>query len=132
MKLHYHNHGFEYEKFDGKCLIDHMAEETDPAKWGFILDVYWTQYGGRSPQVQIEKMAGRIDVIHFKDMKMHGHEQRFAAVMDGNMDFVSIIDACEKTGIQYALIEQDNCYDRNPFDELKLSAENLLRAGCTF
>lgn len=58
MKLHYHNHGFEYEKFDGKCLIDHMAEETDPAKWGFILDVYWTQYGGRSPQVQIEKMAG--------------------------------------------------------------------------
>ena len=36
MKLHYHNHGFEYEKFDGKCLIDHMAEETDPAKWGFI------------------------------------------------------------------------------------------------
>lgn len=132
MKLHYHNHGFEYEKFDGKCLIDHMAEETDPAKWGFILDVYWTQYGGRSPQVQIEKMAGRIDVIHFKDMKMHGHEQRFAAVMDGNMDFVSIIDACEKTDIQYAMIEQDNCYDRNPFDELKLSAENLLRAGCTF
>ena len=53
-------------------------------------------------------MAGRIDVIHFKDMKMHGHEQRFAAVMDGNMDFVSIIDACEKTGIQYAMIEQDN------------------------
>ena len=87
---------------------------------------------GRSPQVQIEKMAGRIDVIHFKDMKMHGHEQRFAAVMDGNMDFKSIIEACEKTGIQYAMIEQDNCYDRSPFDELKLSAENLLRAGCTF
>ena len=41
MKLHYHNHGFEYEKFDGKCLIDHMAEETDPAKWGFI----WTFIG---------------------------------------------------------------------------------------
>lgn len=78
-------------------------------------------------------MAGRIDVIHFKDMKMHGHEQRFAAVMDGNMDFKSIIEACEKTGIQYAMIEQDNCYDRNPFDELKLrSQENLLRAGCTF
>ena len=64
--------------------------------------------------------------------KLRGHEQRFAAVMDGNMDFKSIIEACEKTGIQYAMIEQDNCYDRSPFDELKLSAENLLRAGCTF
>ena len=30
------------------------------------------------------------------------------------------------------MIEQDNCYDRSPFDELNLSAENLLRAGCTF
>ena len=42
MKLHYHNHGFEYEQFENKCLLDWMAEETDPEKWGFILDVYWT------------------------------------------------------------------------------------------
>ena len=32
MKLHYHNHGFEYEQFGGKCLLDWMAEETDPEK----------------------------------------------------------------------------------------------------
>lgn len=131
MKLHYHNHGFEYEKFDGECLIDRMQDETDPEKWGFILDVYWTQFGGRSPQQQIERMQGRIDVIHFKDMKMHGHEQRFAAVMDGNMDFAAILKACEKTGVTLAMIEQDECYGRDPFDELALSAKNLVAAGCT-
>lgn len=132
MKLHYHNHGMEFERFDGKCLIDYMAEETDPEKWGFILDVYWTQFGGRSPQRQIERLAGRIDVIHFKDMKMNGHEQRFAAVMDGNLDFDAILEACQETGIRYAMIEQDDCYGLDPFDELALSAKNLIEAGCIF
>ena len=132
MKLHYHNHGFEYEKYDGKCLIDWMAEETDPEKWGFILDVYWTQFGGRSPVRQIEELAGRIDVIHFKDMKMNFHEQRFAAVMDGNLDFDGILEACRETGITRAMIEQDDCYGRDPFDELALSAKNLIEMGCVF
>ena len=132
MKLHYHNHGFEYEQFENKCLLDWMAEETDPEKWGFILDVYWTQFGGRSPSRQIIELGDRIDVIHFKDMKMHGHEHRFAAVMDGNLDFDAILDACREVGIQYAMIEQDDCYDRDPFDELALSAKNLIAAGCRF
>lgn len=132
MKLHYHNHGFEFEKFDGKCLLDIMAAETDPAKWGFILDVYWAQFGGRSPARQIEALKGRIDVIHFKDMKMHGHEQRFAAILDGNMDFDAILSACKSTGIEYAMIEQDECYGLDPFDELALSAKNLTAIGCTF
>lgn len=132
MKLHYHNHGFEFEKHDGKCIIDWMAEETDPEKFGFILDVYWTQFGGRNPARQILDLAGRIDVIHFKDMKMNFHEQRFAAVMDGTLDFEAILEACQETGIEYAMIEQDNCYGKNPFDELALSAKNLLGIGCRF
>lgn len=132
MKLHYHNHGFEYEKFEGKCLLDWMAEETDPEKWGFILDVHWTQFGGRSPSRQILDLAGRIDVLHFKDMKMVDNKQRFAAVMDGNMDFDAILEACEETGIPYAMIEQDDCYGKDPFDELALSAKNLAEAGCNF
>ena len=30
------------------------------------------------------------------------------------------------------MIEQDDCYDRDPFDELALSAKNLIAAGCRF
>lgn len=132
MKLHYHNHGFEFEKCEGKCLLDVMQDETDPEKWGFILDVYWTQFGGRSPQKQIERMRGRIDVLHLKDMKMKEHEQRTAAVMDGNMDFEAILAAAAAAGIPYAMIEQDECYGLDPFDELALSVKNLKGAGCIF
>ena len=39
LKLQYHNHFCEYEKFDGKLAIDMMAAKTDPELWGFILDV---------------------------------------------------------------------------------------------
>lgn len=131
MKLHYHNHGFEYEKFEGKCLIDWMAEETDPDKWGFILDVYWTQFGGRNPARQIIDLADRIDVLHFKDMQMSFQTQRFAPVMEGNLDFDAILEACQEAGIRYAMIEQDDCYGKSPFDELATSAKNLVAAGCT-
>ena len=30
------------------------------------------------------------------------------------------------------MIVQDNCYGKNPFDELALSAKNLLGIGCRF
>ena len=78
MKLHYHNHGLNTRNLTASASSTHGGGDR-PAN-GLL---FWTFIGrstvGASPQVQIEKMAGRIDVIHFKDMKMHGHEQRFAA-----------------------------------------------------
>ncbi len=132
MKLHYHNHAFEYEKFGGKCLIDWMRDETDPERWGFILDVYWTQYGGRDPAEEILNFAGRIDVLHLKDAKMAGFERRFAAVGDGNLSLAPILEAASDAGVPCAMIEQDDCYGKDPFDELALSAKNLLALGCVF
>lgn len=132
MKLHYHNHAFEYGKEGDRCLIDIMREETDPDRWGFILDVYWTQYGGRDPAAEILNFAGRIDVLHLKDAKMAGFDRRFAAIGDGNLDFEAILAAAADAGVGCAMIEQDDCYGRDPFDELALSAKNLLALGCRF
>lgn len=132
MKLQYHNHYMEYERFDGEIGIDIMARMTDPEEWGFILDTYWTQYSGRCPAKQIEMLEGRIDVCHFKDMTIREDKPRMAAVMEGNLCWDEIIAACEKTGIAYAMIEQDDTYGKDPFDELKLSHDNLLKAGMQF
>lgn len=74
-----------------------MAVKTDPELWGFILDVFWTQYSGRCPARQIEMLKGRIDVCHFKDISMYGKEQRTAPVMEGNLCWDEIFAACEKT-----------------------------------
>lgn len=131
-KLHYHNHAFEYERDGDTLLFDLLAEETDPALLGFILDVYWVQFAGRTPKQQIERLRGRIDVCHFKDMSMAGNEQRMAPVMEGNLDFEGILTACEKAGVSYAMVEQDDTYGKDPFDELAKSHCNLKRAGMQF
>lgn len=133
LKLEYHNHAFEFEKFDGKILYDIFSEETDPELWGFIVDVFWVQYGGRCPAKQIEKLKGRIDVCHFKDMTItETTKQLMAPVMEGSLCFDEIIAACESTGVKYAMIEQDDSYGRDPFSELAISYKNLKNAGMKF
>lgn len=128
LKLHYHNHGFEFEHHDGLVPYDVLIAETDPSLWGFILDTYWIQFAGRTPAKQIEAMAGRIDVCHFKDMQISGYSQLMAPVLEGNLDFEAIFAACKKADIKYAMVEQDNCNGENPFDMLKLSFDNLKKA----
>lgn len=132
LKLHYHNHGFEFQKTNGKTWFDTMVEETSPELWGFIVDLYWVQYGGICPADQLEKMAGRVDVCHFKDMEIVGNKQRTAPIMQGNLNWDKIIDVCNKTGVEYAMIEQDETYGKFPFEELRISYENLKKAGMQF
>lgn len=127
MKLEYHNHSLEYGKLDGKIMLDRLAEETDPTLWGFTLDVFWTQLGGRCPARQIEMLKGRIDVCHLKDLALVDGKPQTAAVLDGNICFDEILFACESTGVKYAMVEQDDTYGKNPFDELELSLRNLKR-----
>lgn len=136
MKLHYHNHGFEFARHEGKTWLEIMAEETNPQEWGFIVDVYWVQFAGLYPVRVLEQMKGRIDVCHLKDMEIvntaDGSEQRMAPVMQGNLDWPAILATCQAVGIPNAMIEQDNSYGRDPFAELKISHDNLLKAGMKF
>lgn len=132
MKLHYHNHAFEYERYDGQRVIDVMISEMNPELWGFILDLYWVQFGGTCPAAQLEALKGRVDFCHFKDMEIVNNKQEMTTVMDGNLNFPEIFVACEKTGVRYAMIEQDDTHGRCPFGELERSYNNLKKVGMQF
>src|SRR5690606_19413039 len=47
IKLYYHNHHYEFQKYDRAYLLDIMRERTE--KLGFELDVHWIQRGGEDP-----------------------------------------------------------------------------------
>ena len=66
----YHNHSFELVKFGDRTGLDILFEETDPRFLQAELDTYWLQHGGADPVVWIERMAGRMPVVHLKDMAM--------------------------------------------------------------
>lgn len=42
----YHNHDFEFERFDGVTGMDVLINEGDADVLGFELDLYWVQAGG--------------------------------------------------------------------------------------
>lgn len=143
LKLYYHNHHFEFQKFNGKTGLDILIDETDPEYLGFEIDVHWAQRGGVDPVEYIKKLNGRCDLVHLKDYKivfpdiepsaqelLHKEQCiRFAEIGEGTLDMKQIIEVSLDCGAKYLPIEQDSCYGREPFDCLKQSVENIRKMG---
>ncbi len=142
-KFTYHNHSFEFKKFDdGKTIMDYLIEGFDPANVSFVLDTYWVQHGGYDVRKMINRLAGRIDILHLKDMgacksyKLEGGSVLAAPYIteigNGNINFEEIIPLAEATGVKDFVVEQDtNFIDGDCFKSIKVSADyikaNLLK-----
>ncbi len=128
--LFYHNHFHEFWRAeDGRRILEHMMEDFPPALLSFTFDTYWAQYAGADPAEWLERLRGRVECIHLKDMTMSGSDHRFAPVGHGNMNFPAILKAAEAAGCCHLLVEQDDCYGEDPFDCLKKSYTYLASLG---
>ena len=121
LRFAYHNHEYEFEKFDGKLIIEHLIDGFAEADMQVILDTYWVQAGGGDPVFWIKKLAGKIPRIHVKDMVIVDRQQRNAEIGAGNLNWPSIIEACRASGVEWLMVEQDDCYGQNPFNSLQKS-----------
>ena len=151
---YYHNHSIEFQKIDGKYVLDHIKDRTS---MGFELDIHWIHTGGEDPVRIINRYAGRIRLLHLKDYRivinpedfdfgkrfammkqlpegtniaspMYGVIQ-FAEVGEGTLDIKGCIDAGLAGGSEYFLIEQDTTYGRDPMESLRISRDNLIALG---
>jgi sugar phosphate isomerase/epimerase len=147
--LYYHNHHIEFAKFDGKYMLDIIAENS-PAM-GMEIDVHWVQRGGLDPVRTLEKYEGRTAMVHLKDYRIGQLPEesfglldsgdimgfmtefknvvQFAEVGEGNLDFASIIPAAQAAGAEYLLVEQDELYGRTVWEALQTSYDNLIALG---
>lgn len=143
--LYYHNHHIEFTKYDGEYLLDIIKNNTQ--HMGFELDIHWIQRGGENPVEFIKKYSGRIRLLHLKDyrigevkmpegpldpktfMAAFTNVVEFAEVGEGTLPIKECIEAGLAGGSEYFLIEQDTTYDRDPFDSLKISRDNLIKLG---
>lgn len=123
----YHNHSFEFQRFEGKYAMDILFDTASPAVKA-ELDVYWLKHGGVEPAQWITKMGSRVLTLHLKDMAA-GAEWRFAPVGTGILDFRAIIEAAAKAGVRYGAVEQDETYDLPPLEALRVSLQNLRELG---
>lgn len=128
MTFGYHHHSFELAKYSGITGQEILMNGSVPNHLSFEIDTYWIQYGGGDPAAWIAKTAGRVPIVHMKDMVSLGKEPVFAEVGEGNLNWPSIVKACKKAGVQYCVVEQDRC-QRDPFESLALSIQNMKSWG---
>ena len=142
LKLYYHNHHFEFEKFGGKTGFELLVENTDPNLVGFEIDVHWIQRAGQDPVAWIQRLSGREDMVHLKDYRIRFPEGeptpdifhkeqciQFAEIGEGNLDMKAIIEASLEGGALYLPIEQDQTYGLDPFACVKTSVRNIKKMG---
>ncbi len=147
--LYYHNHHIEFAKFDGRYMLDIIAETAPEV--GLELDVHWIHRGGLDPVKVLAQYAGRVRLVHLKDyriaqfpisaleflaagdfgafMSAFTGVVQFAEVGQGNLDWVAIIEQALAGGAEYLLVEQDDTYGRDPFESLAMSRDHLLSLG---
>ena len=137
LHLLYHTHALEFFSLGGGDTgWDLLFRETDPEAFWYCMDTHWIQSGGRNPVDYILKCKGRLPLVHFKDYKIIGGAsyieeviKAFGEVGEGNLNWPAIIEACRQTEARACIVEQDNCYGKDPFDCLKTSFDNMVKFG---
>jgi sugar phosphate isomerase/epimerase len=128
--LQYHNHAFEFQKFDGKLALEIVYEESDPKYLQAEIDTHWVARGGCDPVEWILKVKGRMDQIHIKDLTIINNEPVMAEIGEGNLNWNAIFKACKKTKVIDYIIEQDLWPVTNdPFKSLEISLRNMQKMG---
>ena len=125
--LCYHNHSFEFERFDGTYGLDILYQSSAPDSLQAQIDLYWVQHGGEDPAAYILKWKDRCKLLHLKDMA--GDETRsFAEVGEGILDWPSIFRAAEEIKPAWYIVEQDVCAGPS-LESAEISFDNLKAWG---
>jgi sugar phosphate isomerase/epimerase len=126
LRFSYHNHAFEFVPLAGATsgtFYEALAGATDPALVGLELDVFWAQAGGHDPIARIERYAGRLPLIHVKDMTGSGDTRADAPVGEGDLPWRDILAAGDAAGGEWYIVEQD--HPRDAMDDVRTSLRNL-------
>jgi sugar phosphate isomerase/epimerase len=125
VQFYYHNHAEEFQRVDGRYIMDWLLEMTDPGCVVGEVDVMWTQYAGVDPASYIRRHAGRVPYVHIKDMDA---ERDFTEVGRGVIDFDSIFEACEGSVLRWYVVEQDT-FKGDPIEGVAESLEYFRARG---
>ena len=124
VSIGYHNHSHELASAQGVLPLQLLVDTLSPSVW-MEIDTFWITHGGGDPAAWIDKVAGRIPCVHFKDMMINPkREQKMCEIGSGNLNWPRIIESCRQAGVQWYLVERDSG-ELDPFDSLKISVENM-------
>lgn len=121
----YHNHAFEFKDVGGKLIIDQLFDAVPANRLFAEFDLGWVKVAGQDPAAYVKKYAGRLPFVHAKDFKADGTDTEIGK---GSVDWDSALAACEETGVQYVIVEQER-YDVSSLESAKLNFEWFKSRG---
>lgn len=112
----YHNHGFEFEPYEGGTLYDYIVKNTDPKYVSFELDILWAFFPGQDPAKLLSTYPTRYRALHLKDLKKGvagnnsgGTDQNNDVVLGtGQIDIPAVLKAARKAGVKHYYIEDES------------------------
>jgi sugar phosphate isomerase/epimerase len=120
IQLAYHNHNFEFAKFDGgQTGYDIFTAEFSP-EMQFEIDVFWVKAAGLDPVALIHKLKGRVSQLHLKDLKLgfaipsfdsNVPADTFQELGRGVIEIEPILVAAKEAGVNHCHVEQDQSPD---------------------
>lgn len=132
MQFLIHNHYHEFQKLNGKEVLYHIMDNTDPAYVSFELDTFWAMRGGADPIEVMKRLGSRLKLVHQKDFSktsttpinlwtvqnpdvlvsrdtFGGADPKdFCEIGTGIMDIQTIINTANELGAEYIVLEQDH------------------------
>lgn len=153
IQMLYHNHDFEFQKYEDKFLLDWLYETVTLDYLKPEVDTCWVHYAGYDPCEYLEKYTGVIEVVHLKDFVCKNLAQgpvyalidesgkegeaaskedngfEFRPIGQGIQDFQAILESAKKAGAEYVIVEQDEAVTVSPLESAKQSREYLKSLG---
>ena len=116
LQLAYHNHDFEFEG-DG---LTALYASSNPELVKAELDLAWIAIAGQDPAAWIEKLSGRVPLVHLKDFDPT-KTPRWTPAGQGTMDYSAILAAAKAAGVEFGGIE----LDESPIDPIEAVKESF-------
>jgi len=123
MKFGYHNHDFEFAKYDGVSLFKTLLDNTQQDLVTFEMDLYWVKFAKENPIEWFKKYQGRFTHLHVKD---HDPIKNVSVeVGEGDINFQEIFNS-KLSGAKYFIVELEN-YKRPALQGIEISLNNLKK-----
>jgi sugar phosphate isomerase/epimerase len=127
----YHCHGYEMLPSPEGTRFDTLAQNTDPKRVMFQVDVFHTLHGGADPVDFINRHAARVKSLHLKDLKKGVAITKGAGTATpdvdvplgtGQVDWRAVLRAATKAGASLYYVEDESA---DPFGHIPQSLQYL-------
>jgi len=127
----YHCHGYEMLPSPEGTRFDTLAQNTDPRRVSFQVDVFHALHGGGNPVDLINRYANRVTSLHLKDLKKGVAIRKGSGTAPsdvdvplgtGQVDWPAVLRAAMKAGASLYYVEDESA---DPFGHIPQSLQYL-------